>query len=455
MLMLNGRHRTDETEELLRQYRTLTEVMPQIVWTARPDGCVDFINNKWFEFTGITSDQAKESGWQSALHPEDVEPVSLHWKDSLSTGKPFEFEMRFRRKDGVYHWHLVRALAMKDHKGEVVKWCGTNTDINEQRTHIDDLEKRICEDPGKLKPGTAPVPKTVFADRYVIEGVLTTGGMGSIYRAKHLHMGRVVAIKILHPFLHGNLKLIKQFQQEAEAASGLIHPNVVTIFDFGISKSGEPFLVMDYIDGSGLDEILNSEGHLDLRRFLRLFIQVCDGLQEAHNKGIVHCDIKPANIMIGYSDSGPDSHKPESKRRECPKIVDFGIARINPRDVSVDQKQTMDFSVAGSPRYMSPEQCVGDPVDERSDIYSLACVMYEAVTGRQVFEDITVYELFNKHVNYPPRPFEVVCPSLNLPKDLESLLFDMLEKAPEKRVQSAQEIRRRLLMIYRRLAAQI
>lgn len=428
----------------------MTEVIPQIVWTARTDGGIDYVNYKWFEFSGMNFEQTRDLGWQPALHPDDIEPVALQWKESLSNGRPFECEMRFRRVDGVYRWHLVRALPLRNEQGTIVKWCGTNTDIHEQRVHIDDLEKRIIEDPVKLKQGNLPTPKAVFAERYVIEGVLTTGGMGSIYRARHLHMGRIVAIKILHPFLHGNLKLIKQFQQEAEVAAGLIHPNVVTIFDFGISKSGEPFLVMDYIDGHSLDEILNSEKTLSLRRFLRLFIQVCDGLQEAHNKGIVHCDIKPGNIMIGKKGDAKGE-----QTRECPKIVDFGIARINPKDLGISEKRTMDFAVSGSPRYMSPEQCVGGSVDERSDIYSLACVMYEAITGRPVFDDLTVYELFNKQVNYPPRPFEKICPQLKLPAELEALLFEMLAKAPEKRVQSAREVRRRLMMIYHQLAATI
>ncbi len=440
--MLNGHNRTDPAQELLWQYRTLTEVIPQIVWTALPDGSIDYVNNKWFEFTGLDFENIKEFGWQPALHPDDIDPVALKWKECLATGQQFDGEMRFRRLDGVYHWHLVRALPLRDQTGTIVKWCGTNTDINDQKSHIEDLEHRIIEDPGKMKQGLAPLPKSVFADRYVIDGVLTTGGMGNIYRARHIHMGRVVAIKILHSFLHGNLKLAKQFQQEAEAAAGLIHPNIVTVFDFGISKTGQPFLVMDYIEGSSLEDIINTENHMDVQRVLRLFIRVCDGLQEAHSKGVVHCDIKPGNIMVGKRDG-----------KEWPKIVDFGIARINPRDLSHDQRRTMDFSVAGSPRYMSPEQCVGDAVDERTDIYSLACVMYECLTGRPVFDDITVYELFNKHVNYPPKEFNKVRPDLNLPASLERLLFDMLEKAPDKRVQSAQEVRRRLMVICRQLAA--
>jgi len=441
--MLNGRNKPDETEELLQQYRTLTEVIPQIVWTAKPDGGVDYVNHKWFEYTGMSFEQTRDWGWQPALHGDDIEPVTLKWKESLASGLPFEFEMRFRRHDGIYHWFLVRALALRDGSGSIVKWCGTNTDINEQKSHIDDLEQRIIEDPVKLRQGLPPAPKSVFAERYVIEGVLSTGGMGSIYRAKHMHIGRVVAIKILHPFLNGNLKLLKQFKQEAEAASGLIHPNIVTVFDFGITKSGEPFLVMDYIDGQSLDEILHYERRIELERLLRIFIQICEGMQEAHSKGIIHCDIKPGNIMLGHGDGG----------KEIAKIVDFGIARINPKDLGSGQQQTVDFAVMGSPRYMSPEQCLAGDLDERSDIYSLACVMYECIVGRPVFDDITVYELFNKHVNHPPKHFASICPELDLPKSLEDLLFAMLEKSPDMRPQTAQEIRRQLLVIYRQLFA--
>lgn len=442
MLMLNGLNKPHRTEEMLRQCRILTEIMPQIVWTARADGELDYVNSKWFEYTGVKFENLAGRGMLSVVHDDDQEAVTLQWKDCLASGRPFEGELRLRRNDGVYRWHLMRALAMRDGNGTVVQWCGTCTDINDQKTHIEDLEKRIIEDPAKLAHGLAPASKTIFAERYLIEGVLSTGGMGNIYRAKHIHMGRVVAIKILHSFLHGNLKLTKQFQQEAEAASGLIHPNIVTVFDFGISKTGQPFLVMDYIEGKSLEDLLNEQGHIETLRCLRLFIRICDGLQEAHSKGVVHCDIKPGNIVIGRKDG-----------RECPKIVDFGIARINPRDLSQAEKQTMDFSVVGSPRYMSPEQCIGALIDERSDIYSLACVMYECLTGRPVFDDLTVYEIFNKHVNYPPKPFSKVRPDLKLSPALEKLLFKMLEKAADKRVQTVSEVRRRLMTIYRQLAA--
>jgi serine/threonine-protein kinase len=145
--------------------------------------------------------------------------------------------------------------------------------------------------------------------------------------------------------------------------------------------------------------------------------------------------------MVGRLESG----------KECPKLVDFGIAHINPKELGLEQKRTMDFAVSGSPRYMSPEQCVGAVVDERTDIYSLACVMYECAAGRPVFDDLTVYELFNKHVNYPPKTFAKVCPDLNLPESLELLLLEMLQKPPEKRIQTVPEVKERLLVIYRQL----
>ena len=275
----------------------------------------------------------------------------------------------------------------------------------------------------------------VFAGRYRIEKVIGSGGMGMVYKAMHVFLERNVAIKVLHPESALDLKTIAQFKRESQAASALKHPNIVTVYDFAVTDLGEPFLVMDYVDGISLDKLFERTNFHEKKRYLDIFMQVCDGLAVTHAHGLVHCDLKPSNIMIEIDASGSD----------CVRIVDFGLAKAIPKAPTVQSKLTDSFEITGSPLYMSPEQCSSSCLDARSDIYSLGCIMYEAFTGKPVFNGKSAYKVFSQHLSEQPLPFAAILPAEQNLSALETIVFKTLKKRPEERYQSILELQQDLI----------
>lgn len=224
-----------------------------------------------------------------------------------------------------------------------------------------------------------------------------------------------------------------RFQQEAEAASHLNHKNIVTIHDFGVTSDDVAFLVMEYLDGPTLDQIIKTDGRISIERFMQIFPQVCAGLQHAHKKGIVHRDIKPSNLMIVDTED----------EKDVVKIVDFGLAKPSQQDAEKHLTQT--GIVLGTPLFMSPEQCRGREIDFRTDIYSLGCVMYAAITGKYPFEGESTMDTLYMHIAEPPPPFSQTVPELNLPHTLETVIFKALSKEPSQRPTSMQELSQSLM----------
>ena len=277
-----------------------------------------------------------------------------------------------------------------------------------------------------------------FDGRYQMQSVIGSGGTGIVYKAKHVYMERTVAIKVLSDVCARNVKLVKRFQLESQAASALRHKNIITIYDFGVTNGGQPFLVMDYVKGKSLEEVLRdrfdeSDHNEFVSELVGIFGQVCEGLSATHEAGIVHCDLKPSNIMLeGYP------------YRSNVVLVDFGLARSNVNEDDVQLQSTDTFEVAGSPLYMSPEQCRGLKLDFHSDIYSFGCIMYEAFTRQPVFSALSILQLFQQHTNDKPKSFAEVCPDVEFPSGLEELVMECLQKLPEDRVKSVADIRGRL-----------
>jgi serine/threonine-protein kinase len=294
----------------------------------------------------------------------------------------------------------------------------------------------ICPEDGGILVAAKKDPAigTIVAEKYEIQEVLGGGGMGVVYRAKHLLMQRTVAIKMLLPETVSNEYALARFQKEAQAASSLNHPNILTIFDFGISDKKQPYLVMDYLKGSTLAEVLDKEGYLHLQKGISIFIQIASALSHAHQKGVIHRDLKPANIMlVEYEGQG-----------DFVKIVDFGIAKTLHREDGQSIELTQTGQVFGSPIYMSPEQCRGTHLDARADIYSMGCVMYRSITGSTPFLGQDALELMFKHVNEKPAPFDDVCPQLKIPKNFQDVVLKCLEKDPNNRYQSMLDLRKEL-----------
>jgi serine/threonine protein kinase len=269
-----------------------------------------------------------------------------------------------------------------------------------------------------------------FADRYQILSVIGQGGFGIVYKARHSLMGRTVAIKVLHEEIPDSL-LMRRFQLEAQAASNLSHPNIVTVYDFGASANNQLFLVMDFLEGTDLDETLRSEGRLAVSRSLNIFIQAADALEHAHQRGVIHRDLKPSNIMLATTDGAAD----------FVKIVDFGLAKL----AAVNgERLTQTGDLLGTPLYMSPEQCLGEPLDPRSDIYALGCIMYRVLTGHLPIEGKNVLATLYQQISAVPVPFSTSAPGLDIPASVEKIVLKCLQKDPAARFQSMSELGREL-----------
>ena len=291
-------------------------------------------------------------------------------------------------------------------------------------TQSGEYQVYVPED-GGLKP---VVDGTIFLDRYKILGTIAQGGMGVVYRANDLVMDRVVAVKVLQPHLLDNEKARQRFEKEMQACINFKHPNVVSVFDYGYSPEKVPYMVMEYCSGKTLAEALRDVRTLDLETFVKLFTQVCSALACAHDKKVTHRDVKPNNIiLIGQGDE------------LLIKLLDFGIAKGFGESNTL-QKLTQTGDALGSPHYMSPEQCKTLPLDGRSDIYSLGCVMYETVLGRVPFNGPNALTTILMHINDRCPPFSMVEPGLQVPVALEHIILNCLEKNPNDRYQTARAL---------------
>lgn len=272
---------------------------------------------------------------------------------------------------------------------------------------------------------------TIIENKYEVLEKIGAGGMGAVYRARHQLMHRQVAIKMVLAQLSANSMTLKRFTQEARATSQLNHPNILTVFDFGISPTNQPYLVMDFLEGVNFGRVLEDTRQLPIPRAIGIFLQVCAALGHAHQKGIVHRDLKPSNIMLIELDGQPD----------FVKVLDFGIAKVLSSVDGETDNLTRTGEVFGSPLYMSPEQFRGKSLDARSDIYSLGCVMYRSLAGVCPVTGKDVLECMYKHVNESIPPFSVTAPEANIPDRLESIIMKALAKDPDDRYDTMNDLR--------------
>jgi serine/threonine protein kinase len=296
--------------------------------------------------------------------------------------------------------------------------------------------RQICPHDGTRLIIALPDPligKT-FADRYEIIEVLGRGGMSVVYKARQKFMQNFVAIKVLNPNLVSDPSSFERFKLEAIAAISIRDKNVIQVLDFGISDE-KAFLIMEYLEGEDLSDWLARDGDMPVERALKIFLQACDGLASAHAKGVIHRDLKPGNLFLIAENDGT----------ELVKIVDFGIAKIQPAAGTTAQNLTQPGEVFGSPLYMSPEQCQGKSLDARADIYSLGCVIYETLTGVPPLMGINSFETMNKHVAEKPPSMRGVAPHKDIPDHLDACVLKALSKDRDQRQQSMIELRKELL----------
>lgn len=269
---------------------------------------------------------------------------------------------------------------------------------------------------------------TIIGGTYRILSLIGMGGMGVVYLVEQTSLHKQFALKVLSPDLV-NEQNWQRFKAEAKTMASLNHPSFVNVYDLGIHAGSTPFYSMDYLTGRSLEEILVDEGPLKLEAALNIFIEVLNGLAYAHRNGIIHRDIKPANIMICTTNGATQA-----------KILDFGISKLVSSDASKMQSMTMAGDVFGSPYYMSPEQCAGEPVDASSDIYSIGCTLFEVLTGYVPFEGSTSLETMIMHQEDTAPRLGDVLTDRSFPKSLEAIVSTCLAKLPRDRYQSAKEV---------------
>jgi serine/threonine protein kinase len=242
-------------------------------------------------------------------------------------------------------------------------------------------------------------------------------------------MERMCALKLLHPFLLSDSTMFQRFQYEAKAASNLSHPNIVAMHDFGITNDGKAYLVMDYLEGEDLSTVLERDVFLTEPQAREIFRQALAGLDHAHSKGVIHRDLKPSNLFL----------IPQTDGSVLVKLVDFGIAKITDSG-SAAQNLTRTGEVFGSPLYMSPEQCSGKSLDARSDIYSLGCLMYEALSGRRPLVGESALETMHMHIKEMPLTLSQAAPKLEVSPQLENAVMKCLCKRADDRFSSVAEL---------------
>ena len=293
---------------------------------------------------------------------------------------------------------------------------------------------KFCPNDGTqlFQPGDAA---TDLLPNFELGAQIGGGGMGVVYKARHAVLGKWFAIKML-PLNHLDRFGVLRFQREARAAGSLQHENVVSVHDCGVTSSGRPYMVMEYAPGETLAELLNRRGYLPLAEALPIFVQILSGIQHAHSQGILHRDLKPSNVVLVEGAGGLRA-----------KILDFGIAKVMDGELKLEKGLTQTGEVFGSPPYMSPEQALGAPVDRRTDIYSLGCMMYEVLTGAPPIMGQSLIETMYKQIHETPLSLKEGSLGKDFPLQLEDIIAKTLAKDADGRFSTAEQLQQALINI--------
>ena len=257
-----------------------------------------------------------------------------------------------------------------------------------------------------------------LAGRYLLEARIGSGTFGTVFRAKHVDLGQAVAIKVLQGSANANPDSLARFRREGITACRVKHPNAVQVMDFGVTPGGVAYLVMELLSGYSLDHELTDGRKVPLSRTVRIMVPVCEALAAAHRFGIVHRDVKPANIFLHLAGG-----------EEVPKVLDFGIARIV-GEAAADPRVTLEGFIVGTPVYMAPERFRNQPLDGRSDVYSVGITLYQMLTGRLPFaaDQADPMAVAMRHLEAPPPPM-----GGDVPPAVEAVVMNALRKRPEHR----------------------
>jgi serine/threonine protein kinase len=301
------------------------------------------------------------------------------------------------------------------------------------------LPSNVVSDPPSQLVGT------LLAGRYRIKSLCGEGGMGRVYEAEHVEIGRRVAVKVLHPAYSRTPEVVERFRREARAASKAGHPNIVDVTDSGMTSDGSFFFVMEFVEGVELGLVIFKEGPLAVGRALHIGAQMCDALQAAHDAGIIHRDLKPENILLLTKEG----------QQDFVKVLDFGIAKSAEVEETAKsgRRLTRPGVAMGTPEYMAPEQAAGKPADPRSDIYAVGSILYEMLTGKPPYDGDNVMEVLHKKANESPAPLRSLRPDITDP--VEELVERAMARSPAVRPQSMAELASQMRALKESLSAEL
>jgi len=362
------------------------------------------------------------------VHTPHAEPF-FYIAQPLGPPSDDGFPLRLQPMPDAAQTPPPRAVASRD----VVRGRRSQTSMTLSESHTKDLSHvgPLPTEDGALD---SKIGRALAGGKLVIEQLIGRGGVGAVYKARHRELMMPVAVKVLHESFQSDIDFCRRFYAEALAASRLDHPNITRVIDFGQEPDGQLYFAMEYLDGVELRSVLDKERRLTGARIASIMMQVCAGLSHAHARGIVHRDIKPENLVL------VPSQDDDGRPTEVVKVCDFGIALH--RAVPVEEEGV----VAGTPEYMSPEQCRSDELDARSDIYACGVVLYELATGQVPFSADRPTQLLNKHQFTPPLPPSKINASID-PR-LEAIISKALAKEPQDRQQSMRELRAELRQLF-------
>ncbi|WP_428267270.1 serine/threonine-protein kinase [Haliangium sp.] len=318
--------------------------------------------------------------------------------------------------------------------------------------------ERFCPNDGTVLVEDVDIARIgTEVGNYHLHEILGRGGMGTVYRGEHVYIKKRVAVKVLHAQFAKYEEAVVRFLREAQAASSIQHPNIVDVTDFGHTSDGGVFFVMEYLEGTSLEDKIEKEAYIELHRSLNIANQMALALAAAHEQHIVHRDLKPDNVMlirkpgrrnlirsVPADDGGTRLVTEREDEFEFVKILDFGIAKV----LTAEDADTLQGAVFGTPEYMSPEAARGEEVDHRSDIYSVGVILFDMLTGRPPFEADDVQDVLDMHISVPPPSPRELAPEHEITEACDALVRRALAKNPAERYQTMDEFREDLQYCY-------
>jgi serine/threonine protein kinase len=295
------------------------------------------------------------------------------------------------------------------------------------------------------RPDSERIIGTIIGDRYRVIELIGAGGVGTVYRAEHTLMKKAVALKLLHPELGRIDEVARRFEREAQSASRLSHAHIIQVTDFGRTPDGILYLVMELLAGESLAAAIERSRRIPVERAVGIMRQVLGALKHAHALGVVHRDLKPENIML--------ARREEQGTQDNVKLLDFGIAKMSEDTPASGAPLTHAGVVFGTPRYMSPEQAMGENTDHRSDLYSCGVILYEMLTGRRPFDGESAVKIIASHLTATPTSLRSVAPKAQIPQALDDVVLHALAKPRDERFQSAADFDQQLAGCLRTAAA--